>query len=70
MPEQCMECLYWPAVVRTAEHVATLIPPRPYWAVCAVCGTTVDLAAAVRDRVTARTGGSLCRLAALGQRRR
>jgi hypothetical protein len=58
MPEQCAECLYWPTVVRTAEHVATLIPPRPYWAACAVCGTTVDLAGAVRDRVTARTGGS------------
>jgi hypothetical protein len=58
MPEQCAECLYWPTVVRTAEHVATLIPPLPYSAACAVCGTTVDLAGAVRDRVTARTGGS------------
>jgi hypothetical protein len=51
MPERCPECLYWPAVVRTAEHVATLLPPRAYWATCAVCGTTVDLAAAVRARV-------------------
>jgi hypothetical protein len=56
MPEQCAECLYWPTVVRTAEHVAVLVPSRAYWAACVVCGTTIDLAAAVKARVTAPTG--------------
>jgi hypothetical protein len=51
MPEPCAECLYWPVAVRTAEHVATLLPPRAYWAACVVCGTTIDLAAAARPRV-------------------
>jgi hypothetical protein len=56
MPERCRECLYWPAVLRTAEHVAVLTPPRAYWASCVLCGTTIDLAAAVRARVTSQTG--------------
>lgn len=50
---RCAECLYWPAVVRTAERVAILVPPRSYWAACVRCGTTIDLAAAVRQRVSA-----------------
>ncbi len=57
MPDRCIECLYWPAAVRTAEHVATLIPARAYWASCVHCGATIDLAASVRVRVT-QQGGS------------
>jgi hypothetical protein len=56
MPDRCTECLYWPAAIRTAEHVATLIPARAYWASCVHCGPTIDLAAAVRVRVT-QSGG-------------
>jgi hypothetical protein len=56
MPERCDECLYWPAAVRTAELVATLAPARAYWAACAVCGTTIDLAAAARVRVMETSG--------------
>jgi hypothetical protein len=56
MPDRCTECLYWPAAVRTAEHVATLIPARPYWAACVHCGATIDLAAAVRVRVAQSDG--------------
>ena len=42
--------LFHPGQVRTGEHVATLDPPRAYWAGCAVCGVTVDLAAPARER--------------------
>jgi hypothetical protein len=52
MRDSCSEHLYWPAAVRTAEHVATLIPARPYWACCVLCGATIDLAAAVQARVS------------------
>jgi hypothetical protein len=52
MPDRCTECLYWPAAIRTAEQVATLIPARAYWASCVHCSATIDLAAAVRVRVT------------------
>jgi len=56
MLDRCTECLYWPAAIRTAEHVAILIPARAYWASCVHCGATIDLAAAVRLRVT-QSGG-------------
>ena len=42
--------LFHPEQVRTGERVARLDPPRPYWAGCALCGTSVDLAAPARRR--------------------
>jgi hypothetical protein len=42
--------LFHPEQVRTGERVAALDPPRPYWAGCAVCGATVDLAGPARHR--------------------
>ena len=48
--------LFHPEQVRTGERVARLDPPRPYWAGCALCGTSVDLAEPARLRL-ARTAG-------------
>ena len=42
--------LFHPEQLRTAERVARLDPPRAYWAGCALCGTSVDLAAPARRR--------------------
>jgi len=49
--------LFHPEQVRTGERVAALDPPRPYWAGCAVCGATVDLAGPARRRPPRFTGG-------------
>lgn len=49
--------LFHPEQVRTGERVARLDPPRPYWAGCALCGTSVDLAEPARLRL-ARTAGA------------
>lgn len=50
--QRCAECLYWPTTIRTAERIALLVPARPYWASCVIRHATIDLAAAVRPRVT------------------
>ena len=44
--------LFHPGQVRTGEHVATLDPPRAYWAGCAVCGA--DLEAWRREQAQSR----------------
>lgn len=48
--------LFHPEQVRTGERVAALDPPRAYWAGCAVCGATVDLAAPARLRAPRSAG--------------
>ena len=43
--------LFHPEQLRTGERVARLDPPRAYWAGCALCGATVDLAEPARRRL-------------------
>ena len=52
MPSGDEPHLFHPEQVRTGERVARLEPPRPYWAGCALCGTSVDPAAPARRRLT------------------
>ncbi len=46
--------LFHPEQVRTGERIAPLEPPRAYWAGCALCGASVDLAAPARAHARGR----------------